>query len=107
MSALDSPAAARNRARILRHTLTVYHDDVLIASVAGRIYPVGTQSGAYAPVARMPEGLGGLQSSHLGLLEGTVDVASGDEVHDGSTVYYCTGVTAWTGQTAVALERSR
>jgi hypothetical protein len=107
MSALDSPTAQRNRARILRSTLTVFREDIQVATATGRIYPVGTESGAYAPVARMPDGLNGLQSPHVGFLEGTVDVKNGDEVHDGNTIYYCTGVTAWTGQTAVALERTR
>lgn len=107
MSALDSPTAQRNRAHILTRTLTVWREEIQVATATGRIYPVGGQEGAYAPVARMPEGLNGLQSSHVGLMEGAVDVANGDEVHDGLTVYYCTGVTAWTGQTAVALERTR
>lgn len=88
-------------------TITVYRESVLIATTAGRIVPVGTESGAYAPVARAAEGLGGLRSSHLGLLEGVVTVINGDEVRDGSQVYYCQGVTSWEGTTAVALERTR
>ena len=104
---LASTAAARSRARMRTSTLTVYRDDVLQASAAGRIVPVGTESGAYAPVARAAEGLGGLRSSHLALLEGRVAVLNGDEVRDGSQVYYVQGVTAWEGTTACALERTR
>ena len=104
---LETPIAARSRARLLTHTLTVWHEGVLIASAAGRVVPVGAESGAYAPVARAAEGLAGARSSHLGMLEGAVDVVNGDEVHDGSTIYYVQGVTAWEGLTAVALERTR
>jgi len=104
---LDTPIAARSRARVLTHTLTVWHDDSQVASAAGRVVPMGSAGGAYAPVAWPVEGLAGLRSSHLGLLEGTVDVINGDEVHDGSDIYYAQGVTAWEGLTAVALERTR
>lgn len=104
---LASTAASRSRSRMRSHTITVYHDGSLAATVSGRIVPVGTESGAYAPVARAAEGLGGLRSSHLGLLEGVVAVVNGDEVHEGAQVYYCQGVTSWEGTTAVALERTR
>jgi hypothetical protein len=104
---LASTAAAHSRARMRSHTITVYRDSVLQATLAGRIVPVGTESGAYAPVARAAEGLGGLRSSHLGLLEGVVAVINGDEVREGAQVYYVQGVTSWEGTTAVALERTR
>lgn len=105
---LASPTASRSRLRMRSHTITIYRDDVLQASVSGRIVPVGTESGAYAPVARAAEGLGGIRSSHLGLLEGVVAVVNGDEVRDSAfTAYYVQGVTSWEGTTAVALERTR
>jgi len=90
-----------------RSTITVYRESVLQASCSGRIVPVGTESGAYAAVARAAEGLGGIRSSHLALLEGVVAVVNGDEVREGAQVYYCQGVTSWEGTTAVALERTR
>lgn len=104
---LDTPTAARSRARLLTHTLTVERDGDQVASAAGRVVPIGSAGGAYAPVAWPVEGLAGLRSSHLGLMEGTVDVVNGDEVHDGATIYYVQGVTAWEGLTACALERTR
>lgn len=107
MSGIQGLAAARSRLRILSGTLTVWREELLVVTARGRIVPVGGQNGAYAPVARAAEGQGGLTSSHLGLLEGGVDVVNGDEVHDGDDVYYCNGMTAWLGLTAVALERTR
>lgn len=104
---LSSATAARSRARLLTSTLTVQRDGSQVASAAGRIVPMGTEGGAYAPVERPVEGLGGARSSHLGLLEGTVAAQNGDTLHDGSTAYVITGVTAWEGLTACALELPR
>ena len=109
MSGLEGSAATRSRLRILTPTLAVWREGVQIASVHGRVVPVGAEGGAYAPVERPIDGLAGLRSSHLGLLEGTVDVQGGDEVraNAGASVYYVQGVTAWQGLTACALEQVR
>lgn len=106
MSALMTAIARRSRLMLLTDTLTVWRDGLQIASAAGRVVPIGGESGAYAPVARAAE-QGGLRSSHLGMLEGTVNAINGDEVHDGDQVFYVRGVTAWQGLTAVALELPR
>lgn len=104
---LVSTAASASRLRMRSHSLTIWRDGSQVATASGRIVPVGTESGAYAPVARAIEGLGGIRSSHLALLEGVVSVVNGDEVREGSQVYYCQGVTSWEGTTACALERTR